>query len=174
MSTNTFTIELGECPFCHGKVNVAIREKTDPRDEKYGFRTYRYDTRDGEQLVCEHGCPLGQIRNDPHHTFGSYKGSVSIKEVKEAFVKEWLEDCAILRQREPCSECGNKPEFGKSEKHFPETGMPIHFGCSHCERWVEGFDLVNEVLGWTKRESELNERVGKWRRLIDLLNGLDD
>lgn len=66
------SVELGECPFCHGKATVTLKK------EPYGYPTgewsvtYRY----GVRPECENGCPIGWLNLPTFHADG---GSIDHK-----------------------------------------------------------------------------------------------
>lgn len=159
------SVELGECPFCHGKATVTLKK------EPYGYPTgewsvaYRYDGRP----ECENGCPIGWLNLPTFHADGgSIDHEPTFEEVGTWFRQRWADDCAMLGRREPCSHCGGKPKFGT------DRDGNIRFGCARCERWVQWDFLVMTVREWTERESKANRRRHKSDQLSDLLNGLGD
>lgn len=165
MSEKTHPIELGECPFCHGKATVTLKK------EPYGYITgewsvtYRYDG----QPECENGCPIGQLNLPTYREAGvPIDHKPTLEEVETWFRRRWADDCAMLRRREPCSHCGGKPKFDT------DKDGNIRFGCAHCKRWVQWDVLVMTVREWTERESKANRRLRKSDQLSDLLNGQEN
>lgn len=159
------SIELGECPFCHGKATVLLK------NESYGYITgewsvtYRY----GGQPECENGCPIGRLNLPTYREAGgSIDRKPTLEDVEDWFRQQWTDDCAMLSRREPCSNCGGKPKFGT------DKDGNIRFGCAHCQRWVQWDFLVMTVREWTEHESKANRRRRKSDQLSDLLNGLED
>lgn len=157
------SVELGECPFCHGKATVTLKK------EPYGYPTgewpvaYRYDGRP----ECGNGCPIGRLNLPTFHADGyPIDHEPTFEEVGTWFRRRWADDCAMLGRREPCSKCGGKPKFDT------DGDGNIRFGCARCKRWTQWDFLVMTVREWTECESKANERLRKSDRLADLLNGL--
>ena len=157
------SVELGECPFCHGKATVTLKK------EPYGYPTgewpvaYRYDGRP----ECGNGCPIVRLNLPTFHADGyPIDHEPTFEEVGTWFRRRWADDCAMLGRREPCSKCGGKPKFDT------DGDGNIRFGCARCKRWTQWDFLVMTVREWTECESKANERLRKSDRLADLLNGL--
>lgn len=124
------TIELGECPFCDGRVAAGLETARDG-----GGRTMVM----AGPPECGRGCPVGRVMSPTALTVPASDGAGRL-------VDKWAQACNALLHPESCPVCDGHPAFAAIK-------ADLWFGCPSdgLVKAAAGMPLVELVEKWNER-----------------------